>query len=317
MSLDDRLRGAYRRQLELTQRELDQRSATGPVPAGPFWKRPISTGPSPMLRLAGLAAALVVVAAGGLALINLATGDEAGVVNTEAGVSGSPATDPPAPGPDANQRSSATTEPPIAADGDSSGVGQPTGTPPSTLPRPTDSTPGQSPPETVGPSTSEPTSGTEPDVSVEPGLSAEPASGAGVAGEVCPSGRRAELEAASTRYVGENRGWGRKDDLVDEQDGPYHFMAWEPNYEQVVTVEIGLTEPVLAADVRVFQDPFTPVSGTITIEIGGRTVDIELSGTDGWRVHTFPEPVLVDGLTIERNQPEENIMEVMLCLAAE
>jgi hypothetical protein len=138
-----------------------------------------------------------------------------------------------------------------------------------------------------------------------------------VASSVCPSGYRAALERSSSRYVGDNQGWGRKDDLIDEQDGPYYFMAWEPNYPQPVTVEITLAQSVQAVEFRVFQDPFTAVDGDITIEAAGRRFDIALSGMDGWRSHVFDQPVTVDSFTVSRSQAEANIMEVMVCAVVE
>lgn len=132
---------------------------------------------------------------------------------------------------------------------------------------------------------------------------------------VCPSGKRAELEFASLAYTSAETGWQRLYDLVDEQDGPHYFMAWEPGYGGPVTVQVTLAEPVLAADIRVFQDPFTPVEGAIDMLAAGIPIEIPISGVDGWRVFDFGSPTEVGEFSITRDRPEENIMEVMICLA--
>lgn len=131
---------------------------------------------------------------------------------------------------------------------------------------------------------------------------------------VCPSGQRAPLELSTHTYTSANDGWSGKHHLVDEQDGPWYFMAWEPNYPELVTVEVVLDQQVLAGDIRVHQDPFTPVSGEVEIRIGSSVYPIALSGTDGWRVVTFSEPVVIDRFEISRDAAGENIMEVMICL---
>jgi len=132
---------------------------------------------------------------------------------------------------------------------------------------------------------------------------------------VCPNGARAALETASLQYTSAATGWGRLDDLVDEQEGPFYFMAWEPNFPDPVTVRITLAEPVLASDLRVFQDPFTEVGGSIQIVTDSEAFSIGLSGVDGWRVNTFAEPTVITAFTVARTQMESNIMEVMICLA--
>ncbi len=304
MSLDDRLRGAYRRQVEEVQRDLDTRPA-----AVPIRRNEMGTG----LRLAGIAAALMLVAVGALAVTGLGE-DTSGSIRTDAGDSA--AVDEPAPSStDEPTTTVPTTTPPTTT----ISTARPTTIPPSTAaPAASEGTGTSETVPTTAPSTSVggEDSSTTVQTSEAPATtdSTAPIVSGGVASTVCPSRARAELERAATRYVGENRGWGRKDDLVDEQDGPYYFMAWEPNYELPVTVEIILDEPVLATDIRVFQDPFTPVSGTISIEVAGEAAAIELSGTDGWRVHNFAQPILVDRFTIGRDAVESNIMEVVLCV---
>lgn len=132
---------------------------------------------------------------------------------------------------------------------------------------------------------------------------------------VCQSGFRAPLESAQLRYVGENQGWGRLFDLVDEQDGPFYFQAWEPGYPDPVTVEVELAVPVEATEIRVAQDPFTPVDGSIFISAAGQDIVLELEGTEGWKVHRFDELPMLDRFTIRREAATSNIMEVLVCVA--
>lgn len=183
---------------------------------------------------------------------------------------------------------------------------------PSSTPAPTSTAlPTATPVPTATP---EPTSTPTPTATAVPTPTPEPRD-VGIATQVCPAGRRAQLESSSLSYVSATTGWGRLYDLVDEQDGPYYFMAWEPGYSEPVTVEVVLSEPALAADIRVHQDPFTPVAGTIDIDVSGLAVQIELSGTDGWRVHEFGTATLIERFTITRDAFEENVMEVMICLS--
>ncbi|MGH1489278.1 MAG: hypothetical protein ACRBK7_07795 [Acidimicrobiales bacterium] len=304
MSLDDRLRGTYRRQLEQVQREV----ATRPVELERHRTQLPLT-----LRLVGVAAAVIILAGGAFTIAESLRSAGFDTSTVEAGNSAPDEASVPSSTPPTtlNQTSlKPTTSAPVASD-----PANPTSETASSSVTVTESA-------SAGTATQAPSNPTSavPPTSVAP-TEVSPTTGAttavpiavGVESSVCPSGTRAELERAATRYVGENRGWGRKDDLVDEQDGPYYFMAWEPNYDLPVTVEVILIEPVLATDIRVFQDPFTPVSGTITVDVADRQVDIELSGTDGWRIHDFDEPTLVDRFSISRNGVESNIMEVLLC----
>lgn len=134
---------------------------------------------------------------------------------------------------------------------------------------------------------------------------------------ICPSGRRAPLERASLRYIGENTGWMRMVNLVDEQDGPYYFKGWEPGYGSSVTVELGLRQPVLVSEIRLAQDSDTAVSGLIAIGIPGDGFNIELDGVGGWKSHQFDVPVAIDTFTINRQSAESNVMEVIVCVAGE
>ena len=136
----------------------------------------------------------------------------------------------------------------------------------------------------------------------------------GVPSTVCPSGHRAALERAQLRYVGTDTGWNRLHNLVDEQEEPWYFLAWEPGYPGEVTVEVVLDQPVLATDIRVAQDPYTVTSGTIEIVAADQQINLRLSGTNGWRTHTFDQPVELDRLTISRSQAETNIVELMVCV---
>ncbi len=134
---------------------------------------------------------------------------------------------------------------------------------------------------------------------------------------ICPSGRRAPLERASLRYVGENTGWMRMVNLVDEQDGPYYFKGWEPGYDSSVTVELGLQQPVLVSEIRLAQDSDNAVSGLIAVGIPGDGFNIELDGVGGWKSHQFEVPVAIDTFTINRQNAESNVMEVIVCVAGE
>lgn len=309
MSLDDRLRGAYHRQLEDVQQRVEsepQRESSGLMP-GPR-RRPAG-------RVLAVAAALGVILAGAAVLNRVLADTEVSSLQTEAADDGGSGV---AEGQERSDRPlteprPTTTAAPTAAATDTTASSGVTATSPPSASASTDQEAGQ---ETAV-STSTPLTGAVP-ATVPPSSSGRPSddteTARGVSNDVCASGFRAELEWAAVRYVGDNRGWGRKDDLVDEQDGPFYFQAWEPNYELPVSVEIILNEPVLATDVRVAQDPFTPVAGIITVEAADQRFEIELSGTDGWRVHTFDTPTVIDRLTIGRDARESNIMEVLLCV---
>ncbi len=306
MSIDDRLREAHQERLEHVSAAADSTSFT---PAD-------STGGA---RLA-VAAALIVLA-----------GLTAGAWLLQR----SPTT----PVDVADPNPTLTTVAPIQPDspptttGPSTTTSAPTTTTATTAPSSTPSTDGQ-PPEndsdtqdsatTVPATTTPPTTPTPTPTTTPPPTTSSPTTiptpNPGVASARCPSGHRAVLEDATLTYVGENEGWGRLADLVDEQDTQFTFEAWEPGYPNEVTVSVALDEPVLAVDIRVAQDPFTPVSGLIeiTATLNGQELerfDIELEGVDGWKAHSFEPPQLLDGFTITRRNAEANIMEVMVCVA--
>lgn len=136
----------------------------------------------------------------------------------------------------------------------------------------------------------------------------------GVANQVCGTGFRAPLERAALRYVSEEQGWNRMIDLVNEQDGPFYFGLWEPDYPGTVSVEVSLERPVQATEIRLAQHPYQDVSGTITVETAGMILPIELSGRDGFRSHTFVDPVVIDSFVITRSDPDSNITEVIICV---
>lgn len=303
MSLDDRLRSAYRQNLEDVRQRVEPTVARGPEPdrksldnLGPDLVVSGTRGSLP-IRIGGTAIAAAIVVLGGIGLFRLVSDQDVELVGTDAANEGSLADGSVLDGGAADD---AVGEPAAATDDDDQPL--------------VVEDDGQSDPEDVAPQA-------ESDPS--PGAGAETPSDteADAPTTVCPSGLRARLEAAELSYVGANQGWGRKDDLVDEQDGPYYFEAWEPNHELPVTVEVALDQPVLAADIRVHQDPFIPVSGTITVSIPGtdgeQEFGIDLSGTDGWRVHTFDEPITIERFTIRRETAQANIMEVMVCLPAD
>ncbi len=135
-----------------------------------------------------------------------------------------------------------------------------------------------------------------------------------VANLVCPSGYRAPLERAGTIYLSDETGWKKKDSLIDEQDGPHYYTEWEPNFEGFVAVEVVLPKPVMATDIRVAQNPFVEVGGTLNLEAAGNSFTLELQGMGGWVVHEFDEPTRLDRFTIERDNIKTNIVEVLICV---
>ncbi len=137
----------------------------------------------------------------------------------------------------------------------------------------------------------------------------------GVANNVCSSGRRATLERADLEYISGEKGWNRKGDLVNEQDGPFYFGLWEPDYPGTVSVEVTLDAPVQATEILLAQHPYQDVSGVITVDIAGVTVPIQLSGRDGFKSHSFDQPVVVESFVITRSEAAANITEVIVCVA--
>lgn len=282
MSLDDRLRGAYQRHYDDVRRRVDEgRLDTTERPR----ERRAILAP----RIAVLAAVAAVAIGSALLFSSLVDADGAGIETGPAAGDGGQTTSV------IEAEPTTTTAPPTTTL-----VSEPT-EPPTPEPPATNTTP-----TTIDPPSSE--------------LPADqPLPGPSRPSDVCPSGFRAPLEQAVTSYVGPNQGWGRKDDLIDEQDGPNRFEAWEPGYPDEVVVEVALADPVIATDIRVAQDPFTPVDGVITIRVEGaaaQPIELLLSGTEGWRVHTFDEPLVVTRFTIGREQAESNIMEVLVCVEA-
>ncbi len=283
MNLDDRLRGTYRRQLDDVRERVEESRFEPARSAGSNRRRPVSS-----VGLATVAAVVVVIGSVGVGrlLDSLEPAAETAATSSSGHVpddadDGSPTHDHSSPG---------------------------SSTPPSSSPSSAPSTPLSTVAADADPVEIAPVNPTETDTTSGQELAS------GVANEVCPSGFRAELERADLRYLGDNRGWERKNDLTDEQDGPFYFTTWEPNYELPVTVEVVLDQPVSVLDLRVHQDPFTAVSGVISIDAADRQISVELSGTDGWRVHTFDEPTPLDRFTIRRDQREANVVEVLVCV---
>ncbi len=282
MSLDDRMRQAYGRQLDdVRQRVGPLDSLTPPGPARP-------SGPGAGARVLAIAAAIAVVGAGVAVMAGLVADRSTPLVTDPAAV-GSTTDDTPQP---------TTSEPVIQVE---TTIAEPT-TPTTAPDRAADGV--------ADGTEAEAGTGTDTDGTTEIELAA------GVGNDVCPTGLRAELELATTRYVGDTTGWNRKDDLIDEQDGPFYFQAWEPGFDRPVEVEIVLDQPVLATEIRVAQDPYTPVAGAITVTIDGRSEPIGLDGTGGWRVLPLAQPTIVDRLTVGRDQAEANIVELLVCVEA-
>lgn len=310
MTIDDRLRGTYRRRLH----QVEQRVATGET--GRTFQ-PSRPGLAPRLALAGVFA--IVIAVGALATSRL-VGEPA--VPLDAGDAGAgsttsvPAVVPPEGGVDPAGESDAERSPTDneapAEDGSEGAAAQADESPKAQEPTTTIGTAATSEDGDASSPTSVPQPADSPSTDPQP---ADVELSAGVSNTVCPTGARAELEWAALRYVGSSRGWGRMDDLVDEQDGPYYFEAWEPNFAEPVSVEITLVDPVLATELRVAQDPFTEVGGTITVLAAETIIDLELSGVGGWQVHEFAEPTVVQTITITRSNADSNIMELMVCVA--
>ncbi len=314
MNLDDRMRAAHQRQLHDVANTVDQT---------PF----VSPSESP-IRRAVPAFALVAVAI--LAFVGARTLTSNGDVVVES-------TDQP----------SEQAPTPSTVESATDDVVDTTTTPPTTLATTTMAPPEESPEPTVTTTAAPPeTSAIESDTTsadsdesasvqttapvdagvpaTEPQPTAPPTTlppviAEGVESIKCPSGQRARLENANLVYIGENQGWNRLDDLVDEQDAEFEFEAWEPGFPDPVTVEVVLDELISAVDVRVSQDPFTPVSGNIELEVfrGDEILDsftIALDGMGGWREHTFSEPTLFDRFRITRRVETANIVEVLVCV---
>ncbi len=347
MGLDDRLRTAHQQRLADTRRRLAERDHNYDEPLNPSIPLRRSS------RVLAIAAALVVVAGGVMAIttpwdddgsintelgpadgdaplddsaaigetslgenspeqssIDEASGDEGGDADAtdNAADAGTDAANPDNPADAGNPDNPANSDNSASADGTAGTDGDPANpADPGSDGPPATGSDGQPGPDTSVATTAPPTSGAS---------STRPVTDAGIDSDVCPSGRRAALENAQLRYVGDNQGWSRLDDLVDEQDGPFYFNGWEPGYPDDVTVEVLLAEPALAQDIRIAQDPYTPVSGLIAIGVIGEGFNLEMSGTGGWQVHDFGEPRIIGSFTINRQNPEANVMEVVICLAA-
>lgn len=285
MSLDDRMRGAYDRQLDDVRRRVGPLDGvTPPEPLPP-------SGPRAGARVLAIAAAIAVVGTG-IAVMAGLVADRSTPLVTDPATVGSTTDAAPQP---------STSEPVIQVE--------------TTIAAPAPTNPGRPTDEASAVTATEPGAETGP-TGAGPTAAAAIELAAGVDNAVCPSGRRAELELATTSYVGATTGWNRKDDLIDEQDGPFYFQAWEPGFDRPVEVEIVLDQPVLAAEVRVAQDPYTPVAGAITVTIDGRSEPIELDGTGGWRVLRLSEPTVLERLTVRRDQAEANIAELLVCVEA-
>ena len=305
MNLDDRMRSAHQRQLDDVSRAVDGASFT-------------PTSSSPIRRAAPALALVAVVALAFVGARSLIIDDEAivGTVDQPTEQTSPPTTgaDIPADTSTSTTAATTTTAPPDERLVPETSVPEPVA-PATTVAEAVATQP--TVPETTNPPDSTAPPATEPaptTTSTNP-----PAVATGVASAKCPSGFRAELENATLRYVTQNQGWGRLDDLVDEQDAEFEFEAWEPGFPDLVTVEVDLGELVSAVDIRVSQDPFTPVNGDIEIEtfVGDELIEsftIALDGVDGWRDHTFTEPALLERFWITRRTETANITEVVVCV---
>lgn len=302
MNLDDRLRRAHQNQMDDVRRRVDVEASRRSIT-----DRRTST---PGAYLVAAAAAILLLGGGGVLLRNAVSSVEQ-TVEVEAGTVGE------STGVSRIDSSAVGSDDAAVTDNGLDQTEPTTGEPSDADPAVTVSVPEAGPGETDQtdsgpadqPATAPTTSATETS-----DASAVPA--AGVANSVCPSGQRAELELAALRYVGENQGWGRLFDLVDEQDGPHYYQAWEPGYPDPVTVEVILADPVMATEIRLAQDPFTPVDGDILIEAAGQQIAITLEGTEGWKQHVFAQPTRLDRFTIGRSSVTSNIMEVLVCVVS-
>lgn len=261
--IDDRLRGAYQRQLT----QVQQQTKSSPVPTSPkvrpSWKLAMPT-------LVTAAAAVFI----GFGMYQIATRDSDTFVDS----ANNPATE-------TTPTSEAKTNNPT--------------------PTSTESASQTSASETADSETTDSATSQTADLF-----------GHGAPNDVCPTRRRAKLEGAELSYMGDNTGWDRLDDLVDEQEGPY-YMTWEPNYPDPVTVSVRLEQPVMATEIRVAQDPITPVDGIISIAIDEAVNDLTLSGLGGWKVLSFDEPRRLDDFTISRDSVGANIVELLVCIEAQ
>ncbi len=280
MNLDDRLRSAQQAQLDAVGAEVRQRGLDVPQ-ANRGRRRPY-------------ALALVAAAAGLVAILQvgprLAT--EPIVMDSPASETVEEPTSVPSTSTIANEEATTTSATTLSTD---SSTSSPASTSPTTTPTTvTTASDAASGDTTIG------DTATEFD--------------AGVANDVCMSGRRAQLELAELRYVTDEQGWNRKGDLVNEQDGPFYFGLWEPDYPGTVSVEVTLETPVQATEIMLAQHPYQDVSGVITIETADTVIPIELAGRDGFQTHSFSAPVAIESFIITRSDAAANITEVILCV---
>ena len=298
---DARVRAAYQQQFDDVRRRVGDREFTPDV---------TSIEPRTSNRILAVAAAVLVLVMGVAVASQIVGPPEGEPLETSAAAESSDTQDPvqddqdvdaPTPDPSTSLPAASITTSTVAQD-DSAGTdeesttttttdsaSEPTPAPTGTSTIPEDSVPAPEPPE----------------VSL------------GLPNAVCPSGARAELERAALKYVSDLRGWGRMEDLVDEQDGPDYFEGWEPGFGETVAVQLILDQPVRATEFRVAQDPSNPVSGTIFLEAAQQTFEIELSGSGGWKVHELDAPLFIETVTIERRAEESNIMEFVVCVSSQ
>ncbi len=323
MNIDDRIRSAQKRQLEVIESDLRHRGLDRPPLAGPTTRAARAARAGGSSRGPWIMAIAAVAIVGGLAVtvwpsisrpteVTTSAGDPVLQLDEQTAPGDEPQSDPPVTTSAPTTTSSTADSLPAATVSSTPAVADETAADQPTVEGSTGPTSTSPTSPSTSPSSSRPAStGSAQSTSQVP---APTPVGAGVVNDVCASGFRAPLERAALRYLSEERGWNRMADLTNEQDGPDYYGLWEPDYPGTVTVEVRLAEPVEATEVRLAQHPFAQVSGTITVDAGGQVLPIELSGMGGWRSHVFAQPTVLESFTITRNQPESNIVEVLVCV---
>jgi hypothetical protein len=132
----------------------------------------------------------------------------------------------------------------------------------------------------------------------------------------CASGTQADLSDAVTSYVGANQGWGRKKDLIDEQGSATPWNAWEPGYSDPVTVKISWSPAIRVDRVLIARNVFGPSAGIVDVVLGnGATASADLGTTTGQWLPKEMAAADQTSLQITRNAANENITEIVLCVA--
>lgn len=130
----------------------------------------------------------------------------------------------------------------------------------------------------------------------------------------CPTGASISLTSATTAYTSAAMGWGRKEDLINEQGESFVYRGWEPGFPGEVSVAVSWGTPVPASHILVARDPSRPTGGTVTLEAAGVTYAVAMAGQGGWVVTALPAGTALQSFTIGRSDETSNVMEVAVCV---